>query len=314
VRIVFFGTPEFAIPTLKLLIDSQHEVVGVVTQPDRVAGRGRKSRPSPVKQEALKAGIRVIQPERTSNRAFIDDIKVLNPSAIVVVAYGQILKRDILDIPIYGCINVHASLLPKYRGAAPINWAIINGDTRTGVTIMKMDEGMDTGPILLQEEVQILPDDTAGSLSIKLSEIGARLLLKALDGLERGTLKPRPQTGEPSYAPMLKKEDGLIDWSWDSVRIFNFVRGMNPWPCAFTYLDGERIKILRVRPVAKDVGNQTDDPGALICHRKKELFVRCGDGYLSIIELQPEGRKVMTATAFIQGRRITEGSKFSPKI
>jgi len=291
-------------------MSSHHEVMGVVTQPDRVAGRGRKKRPSPVKQEALKRGIKVIQPERASDRVFIDEIRVLNPSVIVVVAYGQILKRDLLDIPIYGCINVHASLLPKYRGAAPINWAIINGETQTGVTIMKMDEGMDTGPILLQEEVQILPDDTAGSLSLRLSEIGASLLLKALDGLEKGILKPKPQTGEPSYAPMLKKEDGLIDWSWNSIRIFNFVRGMNPWPCAFTYLDGERIKILKVRVMDKENGDQLETPGTLISHRKRELFVRCGDGYVSIIELQPEGKRAMTATAFIQGRRIKEGSKF----
>jgi len=314
VKIVFFGTPEFAIPTLRALIDSSHEVMGVVTQPDKTAGRGRKIRISPVKQEALKAGIRVIQPERSSAKEFIDEIRSLNPSVIVVVAYGQILKKDLLNIPLYGCINVHASLLPKYRGAAPINWAIINGETHTGVTIIKMDEGMDTGPILMQEEVEIMPDDTAGSLSLRLSEMGARLLLKTLDELEKGILEPRPQTGNPSYAPALEKKDGLIDWSWNSIKIFNFVRGMNPWPCAFTYLDGERIKILKVRPVDRDIKNQKEDPGSLICLRRKDLFVKCGDGYLSIIELQPEGKKVMSAVAFIQGRKITERSKFTLQI
>lgn len=262
----------------------------------------------PVKYEAERAGLKILQPEKVRGTAFQEGLRVLNPSVIIVVAYGRILPAEIIRLPEYGCINIHASLLPKYRGPAPINWAIINGEDKTGVTTMLMDEGMDTGPLLLQTEVKIEEDDTAETLSQRLSEIGAQLLMQTLEGLKAGGLKPRAQEGEPSYAPMLKKTDGLIVWSKTARQLYNFIRGMNPWPGAYSFLQGKRIKILKAALVDDD-----GEAGVISKVSKDKLLVGTGKGVISILELQPEGKAVMTVKAFLQGRRITEGMRFYEK-
>jgi methionyl-tRNA formyltransferase len=307
-RVVFFGTPEFAVPALHALLDSGHEVLAVVTQVDKRSGRGMRMNPPPVKTEAQKEGLRILQPLSVRDMDFINQLRELSPSVIVVVAYGRILPPEIIHLPDSGCINIHASLLPKYRGAAPVNWAIINGEDRTGVTTMLMDEGMDTGPILLQEEVEIKREDTAGSLLERLSKIGADLLVRTLEMLQDGRLKPVPQRGTVSYAPMLKKGDGLIDWLRPADELFNFIRGMNPWPCAFSFLQGERLKILKSAPV-----DETGEAGVIYRVSREELLVGTGKGVLSILEIQPSGRPVMPIRAFLQGRRLREGMRFDQK-
>lgn len=306
-RIIFFGTPEFAIPSLNALLLSGEEIVAVVTQPDKKKGRGHIFTPPPVKEFAINKGIEVFQPTNIREDTFISKIFDLRPDLIVVAAYGKILPPDILKIPVYGCINVHASLLPKYRGAAPIQWAIINGEKKTGITIMMMDEGMDTGDILLQEEVEISEDDNAETLSKKLSELGASLLIKAIKKIEEGSIERLPQVGTPSYAPPLKKEDGLIDWSKPASEIFNFVRGMYPWPCAYCYLNKERIKIIKVK-IIEGMGT----PGR-IERVDRDFIVGTGRGLISIIELQPEGKRIMAAKDFLRGRRLKEGTFFNEK-
>jgi methionyl-tRNA formyltransferase len=312
-KIVFFGTPEFAVPSLQCLLNAGHEIAAVITQPDRQVGRGRKIKSSQVKREAEKNGIRVLQPQRVRDDNFIRELEVFNPSAIVVVAYGQILPSGILHLPKYGCINVHASLLPDYRGAAPVNRAIINGEKKTGITIMLMDEGMDTGPVLLQEEMDIKDDDTAGILSCRLSEAGAQLLIPALEGVEKGTLIPQPQAGKVSYAPPLKKKDALIEWSKTAKYLFHFIRGMNPWPAAYSFLDGTRIKILKVAPVVTEEHDKTHragGPGMIDSATRNELIVSTGSGKIAILELQPAGKPVMSVRSFLQGRSLREGMRF----
>jgi len=315
-KIVFFGTPEFAVPSLARLINAGHEIIAVVTQPDRQFGRGRHVRPCRVKLEALKSDIRILQPERVRDADFIQELKTLNPSVVVVVAYGQILPPEILHMPRYRCINVHASLLPQYRGAAPVNWAILNGDKKTGVSIMVMDEGMDTGPLLLQEETDIGQDDTAGSLSLRLSEMGAELLLSALKGVEEGTLIPEPQTGKDTYAPLLKKTDGSIQWSKSADKLFDFVRGMNPWPGAYSFLEGMRIKILKVLPVStaeQNISckvNKKGEAGVIELLSSDELIVSTGSGKIAVLALQPSGKPVMSVKSFVQGRSLRTGMRF----
>ncbi len=306
-RIIFFGTPEFAIPSLNALLLSGEDIVAVVTQPDKRKGRGHIFTPPPVKKFAIKRGIEVFQPTNIKEDTFISKIFDLKPDLIVVAAYGKILPPDILKIPVHGCINVHASLLPKYRGAAPIQWAIINGEKKTGITIMMMDEGLDTGDILLQEEAEILEDDNAETLGKKLSELGASLLIKAIKKIKEGSIERLPQVGIPSYAPPLKKENGLIDWSKSASEIFNFVRGMYPWPCAYCYLNKERIKIIKVK-VIEGMGT----PGR-IERLGGDFIVGTGRGLISIIELQPEGKKIMAAKDFLRGRRLEEGTFFNEK-
>jgi len=301
-NLVYFGTPEFAVTPLKTLLNSGNEVLAVVTQPDRQSGRGRHISACPVKTEAQKSGLKVLQPLKVRDTEFLTNLRSLNPSVIVVAAYGQILPSEIIHLPKFGCINIHASLLPKYRGAAPINWAIINGEKKTGITTMLMDEGMDTGPILLQEEMEITSDETAGSLSVKLSRIGADLLIRTLNQLENGMIKPVTQAGEASYAPLLKKTDGLINWSGSAGEINNFIRGMDPWPGAYGFLGGERIKILKV--VSLD---ENADAGIIQRVSKDELIVGAVKGSISILEIQPQGKPVMTIRAFLQGRKIKEG-------
>ncbi len=310
-RIVFFGTPEFAVLPLKTLLNSGHEVVAVATQPDRQSGRGRRVKPCPVKVEALNAGLRILQPQKVKDADFINELESLNPSVIIVVAYGQILPSEILNLPEFGCVNIHASLLPKYRGAAPVNWAIINGEKTTGITIMLMDEGMDTGPVLLQEETEIGPGDTAGSLLQKLSKTGADLLIPAVRGLENGSIKAVPQSSEASYAPVFKKADGLIDWSKSAEELNDFIRGMNPWPGAYSFIDKERFKILKALPVDPAAEDKDKGSGAIVRADKDELIVISGNKGLSILEIQPPGKPVMPVKAFLQGRKLKEGMVFN---
>ncbi|RJQ52363.1 MAG: methionyl-tRNA formyltransferase [Nitrospiraceae bacterium] len=304
-NIVFFGTPEFAVPPLGTLLNSEHKVLAVITQPDRPGGRGRHVSACPVKVEAGKAGLKIFQPLKVRDAGFIAELKRIAPDAIVVAAYGQILPSAIIRLPELGCINIHASLLPKYRGAAPINWAIINGEKKTGITTMLMDEGMDTGAVLLQEETEIAPDDTAGALSHRLSETGASLLIRTLEGIENGSVRPVPQSDGATYAPLLKKTDGFIQWGKSASDVSNLIRGMNPWPGAYGFLEGERVNILKAEPVE---GN--GEPGIIYRVSKEELAAGTGKGLLSVLEIQPAGKPVMTIRAFLQGRRIKEGMRF----
>jgi methionyl-tRNA formyltransferase len=304
-RLVYFGTPEFAVLPLQTLLGAGHEVLAVVTQPDRPSGRGRQLKSCPVKVEAQRSGIRVLQPVKVREPEFIEALKAINPSAAVVAAYGQILPASIIHLPELGCVNIHASLLPAYRGAAPVNWAIINGEKKTGVSTMLMDEGLDTGPVLLQEETEISADDTAGTLSLRLSKIGADLLIPTLKGLESGEVKPIPQTGEASYAPLLKKDDGLIMWSRSAEELCRFINGMNPWPGAYSILENGRVKIIKAVPLH---GNA--EAGTIERAGKDELIVGAGRGRLSILEIQPSGKPVMVIKAYLQGRKLKEGMRF----
>lgn len=301
--VIFFGTPEFAIPSLRALIEEEEDVVLVVTQPDRVKGRGHRMTPPPVKVAAEEKGLEVIQPETLKDRALIERLNSLMPEFIIVVAYGKILPESILRIPLSGCINLHASLLPKYRGAAPIQWAIINGEEKTGVTTMLMDEGLDTGPVFLKRELNISEDDDAESLSRRLSEMGASLLIETIKGIRAGKLKPIPQEGEPSYAPPLRKEDGIIDWHKTAKEIFNLIRGTHPWPGAYCFMAGERVRVLKAKPLENLKGR----PGIIERVTKDELLIGTGNGILSLLEVQPSGRSPMSIRAFLQGRRLIQG-------
>jgi methionyl-tRNA formyltransferase len=305
-RVIFFGTPDFAVPLLRALLEAGEEVVAVVTQPDRVKGRGHKLSAPPVKEIALSEHIRVLQPVGIRSSEFLDELADLRPDIIVVVAYGKIIPPAILQLPPLGCINVHGSLLPKYRGAAPIQRAIVNGERRTGVTTMLMGEGLDTGDILLQEETEITDDDDAQTLGAKLSHVGATLLMRTIKDLRDGLIRPIPQEGEASYAPPLKKEEGRIDWSQSAKDIFDLIRGTYPWPGAYGLLNGERIAIIKARVISCDCGCSA----GVIEKAGEELQVCTGSGILSISELKPAGKRTMTADAFVHGRRLTKGMRF----
>lgn len=303
-KTVFMGTPEFAVPSLKALIESGEEVVAVVTQTDKPKGRGLEVISPPTKVLSEKHSIPVLQPQKIRTDEFFNNIKNLNPDLICVVAYGKILPKNILDIPPYGCINVHASLLPKYRGAAPINWAIIRGERVTGITTMKMDEGMDTGDMLLKREMTIDDEDTGETLSGKLSEMGAEVLIETIKLLKEGRLNPIPQDhSQATYAPMLKKEDGNIDWKKSAEEIRNLIRGTLPWPGAYTTLEGKLLKIYKAR-ATKDSGR----PGEVIKSNSEILRAATGIGALDILEIQIEGGKRLQTEAFLRGRRIKEGT------
>lgn len=303
-RIVFMGTPEFACPTLQKLIDRGEQVVAVVTQPDRPKGRGQQMMPPPVKVLAERHGIPVLQPLKVRTQENIEQIRELAPDLIVVVAFGQILPKALLDIPLKGCINVHASLLPRYRGAAPLNWCIINGETETGVTTMLMDVGLDTGDMLLKKTTPIDPDEDASSLHDRLALIGAEALAETLDLLVAGKLVPEKQDEAlTNYAPLLKKEHGSIDWTRDAASIKNQVRGMTPWPGAYTELDGKTLKICRVR-----VGNASGKPGSVLAADRNGLEVACGAGSIIVEELQLEGKKRLSTRDFLAGFRIEPGT------
>jgi methionyl-tRNA formyltransferase len=302
-RAVFMGTSPFALPTLRSLADAE-EVVAVITQPDRPRGRGREVAPPPAKELALDLDLRILQPERVKDTQFIAHLEGLGPDVIVVAAFGQILPPAVLDVPRLGCVNVHPSLLPKYRGAAPINWAIINGETRTGVTTYLMDEGMDTGAILLIREAEIGPDETAQELSARLADVGGELAVETIIGLKEGTLQPVAQDEKgASYAPLLKKADGMIQWEEEADRIRNQIRGMVPWPVAFTWWKGKRLKLFRGR-----TGNGTGFPGE-ITSVDGGVEVTCGKGSLFIEELQLEGGKNMGWEEFTRGHQLTRGER-----
>lgn len=303
-RIVFMGTPDFAVPTLRMLIDRGEEVVAVVTQPDRPKGRGQQTHPPPVKELAQKHGIPVIQPLRVRAPEVIEEIRTLAPDLIVVIAFGQILPRALLEIPRHGCINVHASLLPRYRGAAPINWCIINGEAETGITTMMMDVGLDTGDMLLKMATPIDPEENAGSLHDRLSILGAETMEATLDLLARGELSPEKQDdGASSYAPMLKKELGEIDWRREPAEIKNLVRGVTPWPGAHTRLGGKMLKFFRAR-----IASGNAPPGTVLQAGRAGLEIACGSGSLIIEELQLEGKKRMAAADFLAGYGIEVGT------
>ena len=306
-RLIYMGTPQFAVPPLQALADAGHKILGVATRMDKPAGRGRALAAPPVKLAAQEMGLNVFQPKRVRDPEFIETLRKISPDVIVVAAYGQILPKDILNLPKYGCINIHASLLPKYRGAAPINWAIINGETETGNTIMRMDEGMDTGDILMQESIHISPKDTAGMLIDRLSRLGARLITEALPLIEAGTLAPKKQdASQATLAPLLKKEAGLIHWDLSAGEIHNRVRGFNPWPGAYTFLDEKLVKILEAEAV---VGS--GEPGVIYLNEQQQLDIGTGKDMLRILRLQPEGKKPMTAEEFLRGHRDVKGKKFS---
>ena len=298
------GTPEFAVPSLSALIGAGHEIAAVVTQPDRPSGRGKVLTPPPVKTAAEAAGIPVLQPAKIRTEEFFTKLLSYSPDLICVTAYGRILPKSILDLPRHGCVNAHASLLPKYRGAAPINWAIVKGESVTGVTTMLMDEGMDTGDMLLKREVSIEDDDTGETLSRKLSIVGGELLVETLALLEEGRLSPEKQDESlATYAPIIKKEDGLIDWSLPARDIRNLVRGMLPWPGAYTSLGGKMLKIFRAA-----VWEGEGRPGEVIKSGGGILRVATGEGALDVLELQIEGGKRLETAAFLAGRKIPEGA------
>ncbi len=303
-RLVFMGTPEFAAVSLQRLIERGENVVAAVTQPDRPKGRGQKLLAPPVKLLAAEHGIPVLQPLKVRAPEFIEEMKGINPDLIVVAAFGQILPKALLEIPRYGCINVHASLLPRYRGAAPINRCIIDGETETGVTIMQMDVGLDTGDMLLKKTSPIGPDEDARALCERLAAIGAEALAEALDLLVKGGLAPEKQDDRlASYAPMLKKEEGLIDWDNEPETIRNMVRGLIPWPGACTFLEGKTLKIYRCR-VAGGAGS----PGTVLEADRSGLVVACRDGALLIEELQLEGKKRLSAKDLLAGYNIKPGT------
>jgi methionyl-tRNA formyltransferase len=304
-RIVFMGTPEFAVPSLEALLGSEDHVVGVVTQPDRPKGRGHQLVAPPVKLVAERAGIPILQPLKIRTPEFLQALSAWQPDLIAVTAYGRILHAQILQLPPRGCVNVHGSLLPKYRGAAPVQWAVINGETETGITTMLMDEGMDTGPMLLQEKLDILPEDTAGTLAPRLAELGGRLLVDTIIQLKAGTLMPRKQDdGQTTLAPLLKKEDGLIDWTMNATALANRVRGLSPWPGAYTCLGEERWNIWKAVSM---VGMTADKPGTIIAVNKQAILVATGEGVLEIREIQTANSKRMSVGQFLAGHRVTAG-------
>jgi methionyl-tRNA formyltransferase len=302
------GTPEFSVPCLENLHRSRHRVVQVVTQPDRPKGRGRRVYPPPVKTTALKLGLPVIQPEKIKTAEFTETLSRLNPDLMVVVAYGRILPKAVLDIPAAGCINVHASLLPLYRGSAPIHWAIINGEAKTGITTIMMDEGMDTGDILLTATEPITPDDTSATLHDRLAALGANVLAETLDRMADQRLTPLPQAhDQATMAPMLKKEDGRIDWRQPAKTISDRIRGMNPWPGTFTYHDKKRLKIFKA--LALPAAGTAVPPGIVVSGFPDELRVATGFGLLSVLEIQGDSGKRLTASEFLRGCPIPAGTK-----
>lgn len=306
-RIVFMGTPEVAAFSLERLFEAPEPVVGVVTQPDRPAGRGKKMIPSPVRKVAESHDLPVMAPEKIRDPSFFDVLSKWAPDLIVVVAFGRILPRQILELAPHGCLNVHYSLLPKYRGAAPVPWAIIGGEEKSGVTTMRLVEKMDAGPIFLQREISIAPNDTTASLQAKLAPVGAELLVETITGLKAGNLTPKAQDeSKVTYAPVLKKEDGLIDWNLPAVSIERRVRGFNPWPSAYTYLAGNLLKIHRARVIEMA---EKAAPGEVLKADKEGLWIATGAGALSFEEVQLENRKKMTAREFLNGTRVEKGAR-----
>jgi methionyl-tRNA formyltransferase len=308
VRVVFMGSGRFAVPSLVALLDAGHDVAAVLTQPDREQGRGRKLLPPPLKPAALERGLTVLQPERLRHPALLSRLRETAAELHVVVAYGRILPPEMLAIPALGNVNVHGSLLPRYRGAAPIAWAIVNGEAETGVTTMLLDAGMDTGPTLLHRATAIGPEETAGELEPRLAAIGGSLLVETLQALHEGRVVPQPQDPRlASYAPLLTKEHGRIDWGLAAPAVERRIRGFQPWPGAFTHSDGRLLKLLKARVEAGRAGG----PGTLLAVDGNGILVACGESSaLRLTELQPESRRGMSAAAFAAGARLRAGDRF----
>jgi methionyl-tRNA formyltransferase len=307
-ELIFLGTPVFAVPTLQRIVDAGHRVSAVFTQPDRPKGRGGQLSASPVKEAALRLGLPVHQPERIRHADVVEQLKQMRPDAMVVVGYGQIIPQAIIDIPRLGIVNVHASLLPKYRGAAPIQWSVANGETRTGVTTMRIDAGLDTGDMLLKWETQIGAEENALELGARLAEAGAELLVETL----RGNPTPVKQDpGEATLAPILRKEDGEIDWDWPAEKIFNRSRGFLPWPGAYSFFRGQMFHIWKSRVLGEALPGE---PG-LMSAMEKRLLIACGQRTeLELIEVQVEGRKRMSAAAFMNGHHLKDDEKLGVKV
>ena len=309
-KIIFMGTPDFAVGTLEALIEAGHEVVLAVTQPDKPKGRGKEMQYTPVKECALKHDIPVFQPRRVREEECIEELRKYNADIMVVVAFGQILPKEILEMCTYGCVNVHASLLPKYRGSAPIQWAIIDGEEVTGVTTMQMDEGLDTGDMLLKTEVTIEPKETGGSLFDKLADAGAKLSEETLEALQNKTVTPIPQ-GETTtaYAKMLDKQLGNIAWNKTAVQIERLIRGLTPWPSAYTNWNEKVMKIWDAEVSAIDIETEDAKAGTIVKVEKDAFYVQTGEGLLKVCELQIPGKKRMDAGAFLRGYQVKVGEK-----
>ncbi len=308
-RVIFMGTPDFATGTLEEIVLAGHEVVGVVTQPDKPKGRGKTLMPTPVKEVAMKYNLPVYQPKKVREPEFVEVLRGLKPDVMVVAAFGQIISKEILEMPKYGCINVHASLLPAYRGAAPIQWAVINGDKESGVTIMQMDEGIDTGDMIEKVVVPIVEDETGGSLFDKLSQAGAKLCVKVLQDLEDGKAvrEKQPEESTTPYARMIDKKMGSIDWEKPAKEIEQLIRGLNPWPSAYTRLQGKTLKIWKAEVLLE---HSQEAPGQITEVTKDSIVVQTGQGRLKILELQLEGKKRMDAASFLRGYALKEGESF----
>lgn len=312
-NIIFMGTPDFAKETLEAVYNAGHQILGVVTNPDRPKGRGMKLVASPVKEYAISKNLKIYQPEKIKNNIdFIEEMKSLEPDVICVVAYGKILPKEILEIPKRGCINVHGSLLPKYRGAAPIQWAVLNGDKTTGITTMYMDVGMDSGDIILKEETEIGENETTGELWDRLAKIGAKLLVKTLEKIEDGTAPRIPQDNNFSIAPMLDKEMSKIDWKNKSANeIKNLVRGLDPIMGTYSYLNGKKIKIWKVEALPEKNNENNLENGTVIKSDSKDgLYIKCKDGIIKVIEIQGENSKRMNIQDFLRGNNIEVGTRF----
>lgn len=311
-RVVYMGTPDFAVDTLDAIVKARHEVLLVVTQPDKAKGRGKKLQFTPVKEKALEYDLPVAQPEKVREEAFMEELENLAPDVIVVVAFGQLLPERILNIPKYGCINVHASLLPAYRGAAPIQWAVIDGLEESGVTTMYMEKGLDTGDIILQSRLSLAENETGGSLFDRLAKEGASLLVRTLEELEAGTAtRTKQDDSQSSYAKMLTKDMGNLDFTQDAVVLERLIRGLNPWPSAFTKLGDKTLKVYEASVLTEEEANALNSDvmgsGSIIAVDKKSFTVRCGNGALRIMNLQLEGKKRMDTAAFLLGYKIEVG-------
>ena len=307
-RIVFMGTPDFAVGTLEALIEAGHDIAGVVTQPDKPKGRGKNLMAPPVKQAAIARGLAVYQPKKVRDPEFIQILRKLEPQIIVVVAFGQIIPQEILELAPFGCINVHGSLLPKYRGAAPIQWAVIDGEKESGVTIMKMDAGLDTGDMISKEIVPLEDKEPGGSLFDKLAKAGARLCVQTLPSIENETAvyEKQPEESPTAYASMIDKKMGCIQWEEKAKTIEQLIRGLNPWPSAYTYLQGKTLKIWEADVLSEESGKE---PGEVVRTDKTGLYIQTGDKVLCVKELQLEGKKRMEAGAFLRGYEIPEGTR-----
>ena len=318
-NIIYMGTPEFAVKPLQTIVDAGHNVLACFTQPDKPKGRGKTLQPTPVKEKALSLDIPVYQPVKLREEENVQIIRDYQPDAIVVAAYGQILPESILNIPKYGCINIHASLLPKYRGAAPIEWAIINGETESGVTTMYMEKGLDTGDMIDKVEVAITPEDTGATLHDKLAEAGAALILETLTKLENHTAtRTKQDDAQSCYASMLSKEMGRMDFAKSAEELERLIRGLNPWPCAYTEIDGKNVKIYKAKVIAMDDAYKTQAqgkveqtltfaPGEIVEVAKKYFVIACGTDALQIQNLQPEGKKPMDTVAYLNGNPLKAG-------